>query len=91
MKLAIKINNLFWNEENDCWTTAKQAATIYENIDELPPYITFDDDGRLDEMTMEIHDNDLPRFVDIRYWPENVSDYDPAHVIIINDDKIGSM
>ena len=27
---------IFWNAENDCWTTAEQAATAYEAIEDLP-------------------------------------------------------
>jgi hypothetical protein len=27
---------MFWNAENDCWTTAESAATEYEECDDCP-------------------------------------------------------
>jgi hypothetical protein len=36
MAKIINESGWYWNAENNCWTVAKEAATEYDEFDELP-------------------------------------------------------
>ena len=87
MKFTIKkFNGLYWNANNDCFGP-KQAATIYDEIDDLPDIIS-ENEGEFEgvvDFEKVVHEFS-PEFrsVDILYYAEHPrsGDFEPARVVI---------
>ena len=78
---AITMCSNYWNADNDCFTVNLVAASVYESVEDLPDEILMNPDYGSDYRAVlkkEIHSDDP---LDIRYWPDNVNDFDPAYVI----------